>query len=492
MAMRNDLGRQRPEHRHVRERLTFGHGAHSAVPARAMAVTPELAHEPKPFRFTHIETWDWGWGGLLIFSILLFFRPQDQVAALGAMHVSDMAAIVGLVAMVLVNVGRREVPIRVTPEVVGVFLLGFVILATTPFSIWPGGSIGVFKDLFIQVALIFLLMVNTVTSPKRVERICWVIVLAFGYISARVIADYLRGINLVEGNRASGPVGGFFQNPNDLALNLAAFMPLTLMYIKRPGPMFKRLLCAGFVLLMLTAIVFTKSRSGMVGTVAMLVTFAVVARMLTPANLVALVVAGMLVVPMMPQSFFERMASITDASKDDTGSREERKLLMEQAWTLFKENPITGVGAGQFQNYGPPGQARPWRQTHNAYLQVASEIGIFGVFAFFFLIIRAFMAAFFTRKKLTWIYRRQSKKRLMPEPEDGLDEHDRMFLQTHGAAMVASMVGWAVCATFASVAFHWTLYYLLGLAVVARDIVRHRAVAYAKAKALAQEEALAA
>ena len=490
--MSNDREQPQRRHRHAPERLTFGHGAHSAVPARAMAVTPELAHEPKPFRFTHIETWDWGWGGLLIFSILLFFRPQDQIAALGAMHVSDLAAIVGLVAMVLVNVGRREAPIRVTPEVIGVFALGFVILATTPFSIWPGGSFALFKDLYMQVALIFLLMVNTVTSPRRVERICWVIVLAFGYISARVIADYLRGINLVEGHRARGPVGGFFQNPNDLAMNLAAFLPLTLMYVKRPGPTLKRLLCAVFVVLMLVAIVFTKSRAGAVGTVAMLATFALVTRMITPANIVAAVFAGMLVVPMMPQSFWNRMASITDASKDDTGSREQRKALMEQAIMLFQQYPITGVGAGQFQNFGPPGQAKEWRQTHNSYLQVASEIGVFGLAAFFFLIVRAFTASFYTRKTLAWIYRRRSKKRPRREPEDGLDEHDRIFLQTHGAAMIASLVGWAVCAMFASVAFHWTLYYVIGLTVSARDIVRQRAVAYAKAKALAQEEALAA
>ena len=29
-----------------------------------------LAHEPKPVRFSRLETWAWGWGGLLIFSIL--------------------------------------------------------------------------------------------------------------------------------------------------------------------------------------------------------------------------------------------------------------------------------------------------------------------------------------------------------------------------------------------------------------------------------------
>jgi O-antigen ligase len=474
------------------ERLTFGHGMHAPVPTRAMAATPDLAHEPKPFRFTHLETWDWGWGGLLIFSILLFFRPQDQITALGQAHVSDIAALVGLGAMVFVNLGRRESPIRVTSEVIGVFLLGFVILATAPFSIWPGGSINVFTELYIQVALIFLLMVNTVTSPRRVERICWVIVLAFGYISARVIFDYLRGVNLVEGHRAAGPVGGFFQNPNDLALNLAAFLPLTLMYVKRPGPFLKRAVCAGFALLMLMAIVFTKSRSGMLATVAMLATFVVVARMVTPGNVIAAVVAGMLALPMVPQSFYDRMSSITDESKDETGSREERTLLMEQAWTLSQEYPLTGVGAGQFQNFGPPGQAKRWRQTHNAFLQVSSELGVFGFAAFVFLVIRAFMASLWTRKHLAWIYRRRSRKGTPTEPEDGLNEHDRQFLQTHATAMVACMVGWAVAAMFASVAFNWTLYYLLGLSVTARDVVRRRARAYAAAKALAEEEAVAA
>ena len=474
------------------ERLTFGHGAHGAVPARAMAVVPELAQEPKPFRLTHLDTWDWGWGGLLLFSILLFFRPQDQITALGQLHISDLAAMIGLTGMVFVNLGRREPLVRLTPEVIAVFGLGLVILLTLPFSIWPGGSMTVFTDLFMQVALIFLLMVNTITSPRRIERICWVIVLAFGYISVRVIADYLRGINLVEGHRAAGPVGGFFQNPNDLALNLAAFMPLALMYVKRPGPLFKRLLCAVIVLLMLVTIVFTKSRSGMLGTAAMLASFVLVARMVTPGNLIIGVVLSMAVAPALPQSFWERMASISDASKDQTGSREERKLLMEQAWALFQEYPLTGVGAGQFQTYGPPGQAKRWRVTHNAFLQIASEIGIFGVIAFVFLVVRAFTAAWWTRSTLSWIYRKRSRKRPEPEPEDGLDEHERMFLQTHASAMIACMVGWTVCAMFASVAFNWTLYYLAGLAVTSRDVVRRRAKAYAKAKMLSEREALAA
>jgi hypothetical protein len=67
-----------------------------------------------------------------------------------------------------------------------------------------------------------------------------------------------------------------------------------------------------------------------------------------------------------------------------------------------------------------------------------------------------------------------------------------IFLKTHGAAMIAAMVGWFVCALFASVAFNWTFYYLLGLSVAARDVVRARALAYADAQRRGETRAVAA
>jgi O-antigen ligase len=467
------------------ERLAFGHGRHAAVPSTAVAAAARYPDEPPPVRLSHPETWDWGWGGLLIFTVLVFFRPQDSWGALGPLHLSDAAALLGLAAMTFINLSRNLPPTRVTAELVGVLLLGAVILATIPFSYWPGGSTEVFTDLYMQVALIFLLMVNTVTSPRRVERICWVIVLAFGYVSARVVFDYLRGVNLIEGHRARGPVGGFFENPNDLALNLAAFLPLTLMYVKRPGPLAKRALCAVFAVLMLAAIVFTKSRTGFIGTVAMLLVFVIVARLVTPRNIMIGIIAGIVILPALPSSFWQRMQGIIDPTQDETGSREERRLLMEQAWGIFLDNPLTGIGAGQFKNYAPEGQQKKWRVTHNALLQVGAEVGVFGLVTFAFLIVRAFAAANWTRRQLAWVHRKHGKRREAAEGEDGLSHDDRVFLQTTGAALVACLTGWFVCALFASVAFNWTFYYLLGLAVTSRAVVRARAAAHAKARAAA-------
>ena len=472
------------------ERLTFGHGHHASVPSTAAAAV-RYPEEPPPVRLTHPDTWDWGWGGLLIFSVLVFFRPQDSWTVLGPLHLSDAAALVGLLAMTFINLSRNLPPTRVTPELVGVLLLGAVILGTIPFSSWPGGSTEVFTELYMQVALIFLLMVNTVISPRRVERICWVIVLAFGYVSARVVFDYLRGVNLVEGHRARGPVGGFFENPNDLALNLASFLPLTLMYVKRPGPILTRGLCALFAVLMLAAIVFTKSRTGFIGTVAMLAVFVVVARLLTPRNIIIGVIAGIVILPALPSSFWQRMQGIVDPTQDDTGSREERRLLMEQAWGIFLDHPLTGIGAGQFKNFAAEGQQKKWRVTHNALLQVAAEVGIFGLLAFVFLIVRAFVAAAWTQRQLAWIHRKHGRRKAPAAREDGLSDDDRVFLQTTSAALVACLAGWFVCALFASVAFNWTFYYLLGLAVTSRDVVRTRATAYARARAAATPEVAA-
>jgi hypothetical protein len=47
--------------------------------------------------------------------------------------------------------------------------------------------------------------------------------------------------------------------------------------------------------------------------------------------------------------------------------------------------------------------------------------------------------------------------------------------------MLAAMIGWAVCATFASVAFNWTFYYLLTLSVAGREVTLSRRAAAAPA-----------
>ena len=56
----------------------------------------------------------------------------------------------------------------------------------------------------------------------------------------RAVLDYARGINLVEHGRVQGSVGGMFKNPNDLALNMVAVLPLAVFLVLQPVSMAKR------------------------------------------------------------------------------------------------------------------------------------------------------------------------------------------------------------------------------------------------------------
>ena len=59
------------------------------------------------------------------------------------------------------------------------------------------------------------------------------------------------------------------------------------------------------------------------------------------------------------------------------------------------------------------------------------------------------------------------------------DERD--WMRMHAVAMSASLVGWLVCAQFASVGYYWTFYYLFALIVAGRELTTDRIVAAHKA-----------
>jgi O-antigen ligase len=452
------------------ERFTF-----NPPSASATSVIHPVA---SAFRRKEAETGerrDWAFTWTLIFTAVLFLRPQDIFAPLGALHLAEVSATLGLISLFTGRLAKRQTLSRVTPELVGVLVFGAVILLTAPFSIWFGGAIGVFQELYVKVVLVYLLAVNVLVSPTRLRKLTWVLILVLGYLASRAIFDYARGVNLVSrGTRVMGSVGGIMQNPNDLAMNMVVFLPFAALLAMQPGSLFKRLVAAACGVSMIGAIVASGSRGGFLGFAVMMAVLAVVTARKRPAFVLAGVVALICALPLVPDSYWRRIASITDESKDDVQSSQARKRLMGESWDAFVQNPITGVGAGQFKDWNPQGREEAWHEAHNVWLQVAAELGVFGVGAFLFLAFRAFYAVFQTRRLLS---RRRGVGRRQPvSPAPGRDEDDQ-FLDAHSAAMAASMAGWFVCAFFGSIAYNWTFYYLLAFAAAPRDILRGSALA---------------
>src|SRR5207248_688450 len=191
-----------------RERLAFNYGRPS-VPSRQL-VEAVLANEAEPTFATaaYAEPRDWGYVGLFAFTAVLLLRPQDQFPVLRPLHLAEVCALIGTGPMMLHRFARRLPVFRVTPETVGLIAFGLVMLATVPFSIWPGGALSEFTESYLKILVVFVLMMNTLTTPHRLERITWLIILCVGYIAARGVVDYARGVNMVENGRLAGAVSG--------------------------------------------------------------------------------------------------------------------------------------------------------------------------------------------------------------------------------------------------------------------------------------------
>lgn len=466
------------------ERFAFNAPPPRTAPASAVPPgAPAALAAPSPLvgsafrRKAAAEPRDWAYTLTLVFTAVLFLRPQDVFPPLGMLHLAELSALLGLVALFTGRLARRQAITRLTPEFAGVLAFGAVMLLTAPFSIWFGGAFGIFQELYLKVILVYLLTVNVLVSPRRLERLTWILVLALGYLGFRAVLDYVRGVNVIMGGtRVMGSVGGIMQNPNDMALNMVVFLPLAAFLALRPGSVVKRLVAAGCGACMMGAIVATGSRGGFLGFALMLIVLAAFAARKHPG----LVFGGALIIlcalPVLPDTYWRRIASITDESKDDVQSSQARRTLMRESFDAFVQNPLTGVGAGQFKDWNPQGRTEAWHEAHNVWLQVSAELGIFGCAAFGFLVVRAFYAVFQTRRLLgrsraastpaRASYGRKSRAVALTPDEELLD--------AHSAAMAASLAGWFVCAFFASVAYNWTFYYLLVLAAAPREILRDR------------------
>jgi O-antigen ligase len=475
----------------VSDRLTFNHGASVLVPPltgrRERGGRGVRAHDrrdrPDTWRgqdalarpdvaraMARAERPDLSYWGVFAFTALLFFRPQDTLPMLEPLHLPEIAAIIALIAMVVRRAGRGLPPLPAARDLAPLAAFGGVMLLTAPFSIWPSGALGTFTDLFAKVVLVVVLLTHALSSPLLLRRFTWLIVVAMGYIAARGWIDYASGTNLLQGERLQGAVPGLMGNPNDLAMNMVTFLPFAAFAALSRGKPLARLFAAGVTLLMLGTILFAKSRGGFLALAVTGLLIVVQSGRLRAGLGAALVVGVLVATPLMPQSFWTRLSSITNAEDDQTGSREARVVLLQDGWKAFVDHPFTGVGAGQFMNYNPPDRQELWRETHNVELQVLSELGIAGGLAFVWLLVRAGRTAFSTWQALR--PRRRLGGAAIADP--ALAAPEREWMRSHVAACVAAFAGWLVCAQFGSIGYYWTLYYVVALIVAGREIVSRR------------------
>jgi hypothetical protein len=386
--------------------------------------------------------------GLLLFTVLLYLRPNDLLP-IGTFPLVKIVAIGTLIAFFFEQFSRGG-SLSVMPRPFKYLLiLAALSIVSMPIGLAPGNSLVSFMDLFLKILLIFLLMINVVTTFRRLRLLVEVTVLSGGIVAVLTLVNFFQGKNLVGGYRASGGVGGIFQNPNDLALAMNMLLPFgVILIIARQGVSSKLLYAGCTALLALTSAV-TYSRAGFV-------TLAVAGAFFL-ANLgrrypAAWVVGGGGAIALLATSP-GRIFTLFSGSADTLSAAESASTrfdLITRSIEVAGANPIRwlfGVGLNNFHIVSINELV-----SHNAYLEVFNEIGFPALCVYVLFIVSAFRI---TARILTR-YRKERGYR-------------QLWLLAVG--IQTSLVAYAVGSFFASVAFQWYLYYTAGFAVCLQQLL---------------------
>lgn len=385
--------------------------------------------------------------GVFLFSFFVFFRPYELIPGMGFLSSGAFIIAVATLAVYLPTQFTTEGNITIlTTEVKCILVMTFLALMLMPISRDFAAAWETFNDPFIKAVVIFIVIINVIRTRKRLVALMWISFSISIYMSYTAIAMYSRGEFKTEGYRVSIDVKGMFENANEMALHLVTMIPLMIALGMASKNKLAKAIYFSLTGLFLAANVVTFSRGGFLGLIAsMSVLVWKIGRNNRVRTMAISLVVGLIFIIAAPGNYGIRLLSIFIPGLDPVGSSDLRKENLILSLIVTIRNPW-GIGIGNSPTFGVHNL-----ETHNAFTQVSSELGLLGLAAYLIMMISPF-------RKLGAIERRQHEK----------GEYDWFFYLSIG--LQASIVAYMVSSFFASIAYLWFIYYLIGYAVATRRI----------------------
>ena len=243
-------------------------------------------------------------------------------------------------------------------------------LVSTAFSINKLNSLIDNRDFFIF--LLFPLFLVVLNARKRLEySLFTVLISAFLSSLTGIITALKEGISL--DHRLHG-FTSHWMTYSGLLMIAFIFFFVYLFYEKRKKI---KILIAAALVPIITTILLSLTRSVWVGIFISLGIFIIYYK---PKILYAAVPAAIILVLLLPGSVLSRITSIFDMHNE---TNRDRFYMYEVAVKIFKEHPLTGVGADNvgeiYDRYKPPEAVLSNPHLHNNFLQELAERGIFAL-----------------------------------------------------------------------------------------------------------------
>lgn len=337
-----------------------------------------------------------------VFALLGFGMGEQTPAAIGWLMVAVMVmpydnwdnrySLLGFVLMCLLFVagGMRSRSLRLDLKSVGPYP---VIFAGAVCLSWVVSYSSVLSKRFLFFHLTCMLCVAvTVAAVERADQLkrlagCGTLAL-FG-MGAYGVVQRIQGVEvnysyvdplLNEG--MPGRVFAVFENPNAFGEVLVMLIPLAVALIFCSRSIWGKLgaLCAAGV--GIASLGMTYNRASWIGLVVAVAVFV----FLWNRKLIPLcILAGLLAIPMLPDTIFNRILTIFNLKDSSTSSRFP---LYQAALEMIQSRPVRGAGLGTdavrlaIKDLNLYHGAAPFVHAHNLYLQIWLETGLLGIVSY--------------------------------------------------------------------------------------------------------------
>ncbi|HVF50393.1 MAG TPA: O-antigen ligase family protein [Pyrinomonadaceae bacterium] len=418
----------------------------AAAPVEIPPTGSKSSDKKSPFhlRRGHVLTYV----GLFIFTVFLYIRPYEFIPVLEPL--SQFAFPIGLCTLLVFFPSQFALEGTFTArprEVNLVLLLALLGLLSIPLAVNPAEAWASFTDVFVKAVLMFVVIVNVARTERRLKQLIVIAIVAGCILSLGALNDYRIGNFTVEGYRVKGSLRGWMDNPNDMAIHFVMMVPVAVALLLATRNPLKKLLYAGSAVLMMAGTVVTFSRGAFLGLTFAGATFAFkLARRNRLVAVVLMSVAFVAFLVLAPSNYSDRLISIIDHSRDPNGSAGTRQAVLISSVIVALRHPLLGVGMGNFHTFSIRELV-----SHNAYTQVASEMGVAALVIY-----------------LMFIWTPLGRLRQVERETFEGRRTSRLYYLAVG--LQAALVAYMVSSFFASVAYLWFIYYFVGFSVCLRRL----------------------
>jgi O-antigen ligase len=374
----------------------------------------------------------WVLGGLIaaIVAISIIFKPEAGLYVLIFFvfaNLSDVLEVTfkipdtnkALVALILVGTLGSRIILQHRPFIfrtteILILSYGVIVVISLLLSDYEIDELKISTDWFKDFA-IMLIIVQLASKEKVFKKSVWILLLTGAFLSLMSTYQNLTGdyandfyglakapvheiISGVDGVRVTGPL----DDPNFYALILLVAYPAALYRYFAADRLRVKLLAAVCAGLIATTIILTYSRGAFIAII--LVSALIIKERKMNIYKIGAIVTFLLVVlmPVMPAGFTDRLSTLSVFANDDKQAATERSFQGRTsealvALQMFRDNPLFGVGAGNYPHHYQEYSRRlgiddrtTERDAHSLYLETLAELGLVGLIIFVLILVVVF------------------------------------------------------------------------------------------------------